>query len=285
MQLGFKPSHVDVLHTTSAGRLVRAGKAVEASLGGSVDMGVFVPMVDGNSLHEHPFANGAPALSADIPLLIGTNNDEMTLLLDRTLFSIRLQDISAVVQNWAAIDRPTADRLVECYRDMLPMAGARDLLIAITTDYALRASAIAQAEYKSLQRAPVYMYQFQWRIPAHNGIYGATHGAEVPFVFGNVARASGFQAAPGCYQPLEQRMLDAWTSFARSGNPNHAHIPDWPPYSAPNRSTMCFGSAVLNDPHAPNSDDCIVMNDPRSAGRLAMAAIDAHRSGDTSSAQ
>jgi para-nitrobenzyl esterase len=280
-QLGFKPSHMDALHTTSAGRLVRAAKAVENLLSRPVDMGIFVPTVDGRSLNEHPFASAAPALGEDIPLLIGTNHDEMTLLLDRSLLSLRLQDVSPVVQRWATIDRQTADRLVECYRDMLPMAGARDLLVALTTDYALRASAIIQAEYKSLQRAPVYMYRFQWRIPAHGGMYGATHGAEVPFTFGNVVRANGFLAEPSSYQTLEQRMSAAWASFARSGNPNHADLPYWPPYSAPNRSTMYFGGAAPGAQQTADSNDCIVMHDPDSAGRLAMRAIDAHRCIDT----
>lgn len=279
-QLGFKPSHKDALHTTSAGRLVRIGKFVEASLGGSLDMGIFVPTVDGNSLHEHPFANAAPATSSDIPLLIGTNSEEMTLLLDRSLLSIGPRDLPAAVQRWAGIDQHTADRLVECYRDMLPGAGARDILIALTTDYALRADALLQAEYKSLQDAAVYMYQFQWRIPAHSGMYGATHGAEVPFVFGNVANATGFQAEPACYQALEQRMVAAWTSFARNGNPNHPELPDWPPYSVPSRSTMCFGHATSHARGSMAADNCVVINDPGSAGRLAMAAIDARRHDD-----
>lgn len=279
-QLGFKPSHGDALYTTSAGRLVRAGKIVEAHLGEPVDMGIFVPTVDGSTLCEHPFVDTAPALSTDIPLLIGTNIDEMTLLLDRQLLSIGPRHLSAVVQRWAAIDQRTADRLVECYRDMLPTAETRDILVALTTDYALRASAIIQAENKSLQDAPVYMYQFRWRIPAHGGMYGATHGAEVPFVFGNVASAPGFLAEAADYQTLEQRVVAAWTSFARNGNPNNPELPDWPRYSMPNRSTMCFGGAVRP---ATATSDCFVMDDPGSAGRIAMAAIEAHRCIDTPS--
>jgi para-nitrobenzyl esterase len=121
------------------------------------------------------------------------------------------------------------------------------------------------------------MYQFEWRVPAFNGTYGATHGAEVPFIFGNVAAASGFHARPEQYRLLEKRMVAAWSAFAHSGNPNNAYLPEWPPYSAASRGTMCFGRAGTD------SNDCSIEYDPGSAGRLAMQAINAHRSGDTRS--
>jgi para-nitrobenzyl esterase len=33
-------------------------------------------------------------------------------------------------------------------------------------------------------------------------------------------------------------MMTAWTSFARSGDPNHAGLPEWPRYNLEKRSTM-----------------------------------------------
>jgi len=33
---------------------------------------------------------------------------------------------------------------------------------------------------------------------------------------------------------------EAWATFARSGDPNHAGIPKWEPYTADNRATMLF---------------------------------------------
>lgn len=35
--------------------------------------------------------------------------------------------------------------------------------------------------------------------------------------------------------------MDAWISFAKTGNPNHSSIPEWPSYSIENRTTMFFG--------------------------------------------
>ena len=39
-------------------------------------------------------------------------------------------------------------------------------------------------------------------------------------------------------------MMDAWTSFARSGDPTHKNIPKWVPYDLKKRSTMILGTGV-----------------------------------------
>jgi para-nitrobenzyl esterase len=54
--------------------------------------------------------------------------------------------------------------------------------------------------------------------------------------------------------PDSRRMADqmaaAWVAFAKTGNPNHAGIPDWPAYTPDKRQTMIFNqtSRVENDP-------------------------------------
>ena len=49
---------------------------------------------------------------------------------------------------------------------------------------------------------------------------------------------------------LGELMSDAWISFAHSGDPNHAAMPNWPAFSTENGETMVFDtiSAVANDP-------------------------------------
>jgi len=44
--------------------------------------------------------------------------------------------------------------------------------------------------------------------------------------------------------------MDSWTSFARTGNPNHNGIPEWPSYGVGKRSTMIFDKEikVVNGP-------------------------------------
>jgi len=53
----------------------------------------------------------------------------------------------------------------------------------------------------------------------------------------------------------------AWVAFARTGNPNHKGLPNWPPFSANERPTMIF------------NNECRVVNDPYREERLAMNAL------------
>jgi para-nitrobenzyl esterase len=41
-------------------------------------------------------------------------------------------------------------------------------------------------------------------------------------------------------QALAARMTDAWISFARTGNPNHARLPKWQAFTAEDETTMVF---------------------------------------------
>ena len=52
-------------------------------------------------------------------------------------------------------------------------------------------------------------------------------------------------------QKLSEKMTDSWISFARSGNPNHNGIPEWPKYETEKRGTMLLGKEikVVNDPY------------------------------------
>jgi carboxylesterase type B len=49
---------------------------------------------------------------------------------------------------------------------------------------------------------------------------------------------------------LSKQISTAWVSFARTGNPNHDGLPQWPKYTAEQRATMYFDTPceVLNDP-------------------------------------
>ena len=39
---------------------------------------------------------------------------------------------------------------------------------------------------------------------------------------------------------MAAKMSDAWVAFARTGNPNHSGIPNWPEFSPERAPTMYF---------------------------------------------
>ena len=51
-------------------------------------------------------------------------------------------------------------------------------------------------------------------------------------------------------EAVSNRMMDSWIAFARTGNPNHDGIPQWPAYNIDNRATMVMDKEfkVVNAP-------------------------------------
>ena len=76
-KLGIKAGELGKLETLSATQIQDAAAAITPT----GPMGGFGPCVDGVALPRDPFTPDAPAISKDVPVLIGTNKDEATLFL------------------------------------------------------------------------------------------------------------------------------------------------------------------------------------------------------------
>ena len=84
---------------------------------------------------------------------------------------------------------------------------------------------------------PAYSYLFALDFPIDDG-RPAWHGAEIPFAFHNTSLIP-VCGIPGVAERLEEQVCSAWVSFARTGNPNCAALPEWPAYGS-DRATMVF---------------------------------------------
>jgi para-nitrobenzyl esterase len=224
------------------------------------------PVVDGRSLPRQPFDPDAPAQSANIPMLIGTNGTETTALLgiaDASLFSLNEADMRAKLRSYLHVsDDAQIDSLVAVYKKRRPDATPSDIYFAVTTDRMMRMNAVTQAERKAAeQAAPAYMYIFDWRSPVLGGKLRSPHGIELAFVFDNTDKTTGMNGTGSDLAPLAEKVSAAWAAFARTGNPNAPGLPHWPAYDAATRATMIFG------------DECKVVNDPGKDERLAISAL------------
>jgi para-nitrobenzyl esterase len=92
-----------------------------------------------------------------------------------------------------------------------------------------------------------------------DGKLKSPHALEIPFVFDTV-QTSGLTGDSPTRFALADKMSRSWIAFARTGNPNHEDVPEWPPYSTEQRPTMIFDNR------------CRVENDPYRAERLAWEA-------------
>jgi para-nitrobenzyl esterase len=209
------------------------------------------PVVDGRSLPRHPFAPDASDVSAEVPLLVGYNKDETTVLFPPPgAFDLDWSGLETLLlaQNIGGDVAALLSRL----REIRPAASPSDLYFTITTERGMGRNARAVAERKAaLGRAPVYLYKLDWSTPVEGGRLRTPHSLDVPLVFDNVGRSEsliGFGAQDA--QRVADAMSAAWLAFARNGSPNAPGLPSWPRFDAEQRATMVFNtvSRAVNDP-------------------------------------
>jgi para-nitrobenzyl esterase len=211
----------------------------------------FSPSLDGLALPRDPFHPDAPAISADVPVMIGTNKDEATLFMfaDPRFGDYTEEDLAKRAKQ-AAGDK--ADAVVAAVREAFPHYSPSHLASAVQSATMFWGDSIKLAERKAAQgAAPAYMYLLEWETTAARGKLRAPHAVEIPLVFDNVDKALSFMGRDNP-QSLAEQMSEAWLAFARTGNPSTAALPDWPTYDTDRRATMVFNheSRVVEDPYA-----------------------------------
>jgi para-nitrobenzyl esterase len=238
------------LITAAADDIVAATARAQARANGDFGALRLAPVVDGKVLPRHPFEPSAPALSADVPVLIGWNKDEMTIFNTTAPWfgSLTEAELPARVEQVAG---PRAGALIDVYRNMYPDYPPTYLYNAILGDSRMFMGSVALAERKAAQPAGVYMYYLTWETPVGGGIFKSPHTLDIPFMFANVDKAVALTGDGPEARELENQMASTWVAFARTGNPNNDAVPQWPRYETERRAAMVFDvpPRVQNDPN------------------------------------
>ena len=202
------------------------------------------PVIDGHILPSHPWDPAAPAVSADIPLLIGYARTEETWYDRPTPQSLALDEAGLKARVAERLGR-NGDFVIEAFRAVYPRATPWDLWILIATEHPRGAYSRELAKRKAAQAgAPAYLYRFDWETPEGGGHMRSPHTVEIPFVFNNIEIAGPLiSKMPEAYA-LAEKISASWAAFARTGNPNVAHLPAWPAYSAVTRDTLLFNDEI-----------------------------------------
>jgi para-nitrobenzyl esterase len=92
------------------------------------------------------------------------------------------------------------------------------------------------------------MYLFDWVSPVMNGFLGSCHALEIGFVFGTLD--DNFTGSGEEAQALSGKIQDAWTAFARHGDPSCKSMSEWKLYGE-RRATMILGKqcVLVEAPH------------------------------------
>ena len=71
----------------------------------------------------------------------------------------------------------------------------------------------------------------------------APHTMEIPFVMSHLDDCTSMTGPiTEAMRKLEAQASGAWVALARTGNPNHDGLPDWPAYSDDTKAVMLFDS-------------------------------------------
>jgi len=225
---------------------------------------LFGSVVDGDVFPEPPIHAIQKGSAASVPLLTGTTKDETRLwiLYFELLADVPLNIAMSLMPSAerAIPEGKTVDDVIELYESNRPDAEPGVITHAAGSDIFFRLPAIRLAEAQlAHQPNNTFLYRFDWPAPVPGTPdidFGSPHGAELGFMMG-----SGNAGWLEIYGPdplpdaLVEQMMDAWLAFAKTGNPNHAGVPDWPAYNATDRATMIFNAAeaslvteTMNDP-------------------------------------
>jgi para-nitrobenzyl esterase len=218
--------------------------------------GSWGPVVDGTYLPRDPFNPAATPLSANIPLLIGNTHDEMLLFIRENVGFFHA-DEAAVAQSIRQRFGDQADRILAEYRKTMPNATPVERAVAILTASAMGKSTVTLADRKSLQRAPVYRYRYDYQsnvpIKGTDWTLRACHASDISLVFLNFDLPDLQGNGPGLAE-ASKAMSSYFTSFARHGVPSAQGQPAWLRYRTENRPVMLINS-VCQVAYDPDGDE------------------------------
>jgi para-nitrobenzyl esterase len=261
-ELGLRPDQARELQSVPLQKLLAANTTVQQKITlRDPGMVANTPMVDGKVIPSHPWDPAGPALSANIPLLIGWAHTEETLY-DRPTEEKLALDEMGLRQRVTERIGGNPDGVIAAFRKDNPTASPWDLWILIATDHPRGAYTRELAKRKAAQNAaPAYVYRFDWETPENGGHMRAPHTIEIQFVFNNIKIAGPLISKMPTAYALAEKASASWVAFARTGNPNTPKLPKWAAYSAKNRDTMIF------------NDECKSVKDPDSTARVAMERV------------
>ncbi|MDK2768116.1 MAG: carboxylesterase/lipase family protein [Sphingomonas sp.] len=192
--------------------------------------GMVGPFIDGRLIREAPwrvFARGEPV---DVPLLIGSNSNEASVIL--------AMGVPPAAARTYLGDDDDAVRLA--YGVLPPAELARQALGD--------AWFVAPARWMAMRTqsgAPSWLYHFDYVAAGRRDkSSGAPHGSEIPYLFGTL---DYFASLAGPIDVEDRQFGEAistcWVAFAKTGKPGCKLVPKWPRYRSSEDTLALFSPA------------------------------------------
>lgn len=192
------------------------------------------PIIDGYVLRETPYDALAHGRFNDVDLLVGSNAEEgLSFLSGRSVDATNLTDVlqedfPGFIVSLIGPRAPADDR------------AARAAFVAFESDMRFGWNMWSWAHlHAAATRQKTFYYRFAYSPAGHEG---ATHGAEMPYVFDHLGLSSANWSETD--RRLAQVMASYWTNFARTGDPNGAGLPDWPAFRSTSPAMLLFDDGI-----------------------------------------
>ena len=205
--------------------------------------------VDGWLLPADVYTIFSQGKQSDVPLLIGSNNDEGTMF---TPPGVKAAAFRATAEQRFKSDADAFLKLYPFSNDQEAWAAQAASMRDQTFGWEMRTWARMQTK---TGKSKVYMYYFNHVPPGKNRSHGAYHGSEIPYAFGNLEIApfavNGNSETP-VFQDVDRALANAmswyWVNFATTGDPNGKGLTKWPAYRAKDDTVMGLGDKIAVEP-------------------------------------
>jgi para-nitrobenzyl esterase len=190
------------------------------------------PMLDGKVVRYSPGVPFNAKTEFKVPMMIGSNSNESTLGSNTDSIS-RL----ALGSAYAGI--------LEEYRKR-PSFPADAAVRDLAEDTASVQESLFIADLHAANGATTYAYYFD-QVPVADRAksFGAEHGGEMEYLFGNKPVEHDWDDAD---RRVAKLMGDYWTRFAKTGNPNGGGAPVWKPVKGKPTDYLSFGVTTVSKP-------------------------------------
>jgi para-nitrobenzyl esterase len=219
---GMGASTIAELRAIPANRILVATK--------SVPFGVYAPVIDGYVLPEDTFAIFSEGKQNDVPVLVGSNSDEGTVL------------GPFVPKGLTPELQQEYDKLYLPGKTVNATSGATLWMMRTWARLEMKTGTHKAYEYYFSRAVP---YPADQKFNLDTSHLGAHHGSEISYVFNNldIRKARNWPWTKEDYA-LADMMSSYWVNFAKNGDPNGPGLPAWPLYNDSNPQVMHFDTKV-----------------------------------------
>ncbi|MEU3777834.1 carboxylesterase family protein [Streptomyces sp. NPDC032472] len=197
-----------------------------------------------------------------VPVILGTNRDEMRLFLAAVLRAFPIPDEAAYRSRLELSFGAAAAQAVAARYPVGAYATPALAWAAVMTDVSFVCPGLRDGR-RLARYVPTYAYRFGDRdapnftgLPAVEGFpFGAAHGFELPYLFDYGVALTGPQ------RELSNRMTGYWAAFAHAGTPAAPAAPQWPRFGhSPSVLSLAPGPGGITTLDAEAEHGCAFWN-------------------------